>query len=207
MHSFSKEYTVLCSNEGVQITMERMTLIFSWTNFKAAYPVLCLFWSVSLHHLCLLLNRLGRRRDSSTPDPTFKRSSTERQILHSVRKSVELSLLPVHFYFLKLCKFRVGKVGKTDCGRLHMNWSARHKKSYLSVILSIVSHMGGNISEFTNPLLGTCKKPLESTRATCDVWSPQLKVTFTKLSYEVLFSRKSSKPERFIVLLGAVLGT
>lgn len=135
MHSFSKEYTVLCSNECVQITMERMTLIFSWTNFKAAYPVLCLFWSVSLHQLCLLLNRLGSRNDSSTPDPTFKLSSTERQILHShrVRKSVDFSLLGVHFYFLKLCNLCVGKIGKTDCGRLHMNWNAWQKKSYFSV--------------------------------------------------------------------------
>lgn len=56
-----------------------------------------------------------------------------------------------------------------------MNWNVRHKKSFLSVTLSIVSHMRDNVSELKNPLLGTCRKPLKPTWATCDMQSPQLK--------------------------------
>lgn len=136
MHSFSKEYSVPCSNESIQITMEKMTLIFCWTSLKAACPILCLFWSVSLHHLCLVLNRLDTIRDSSTPDPVFKLNSTERQTLCSLRgkgkKIIELSLFPAHLYFLKPSTWY-------ESGTLHMNRNSGHKRSCLSIAL--LSHI------------------------------------------------------------------
>lgn len=140
MHSFSKEYSVPCSNESIQITMEKMTLIFCWTSLKAACPILCLFWSVSLHHLCLVLNRLDTIRDSSTPDPVFKLNSTERQTLFSLRgkgkKNNRTFPVPSTFIFLKTIN-------------MIWEWDSTHEQEFrtqeiMSFYSTIISHMGGH---------------------------------------------------------------